>query len=686
MYFGADYHPEHWVYPYAGTAEEPESRWERDAELMVAAGINAVRMGEFVWGLCEPEEGRFDFAWLRRVMDIMQKHGIKVVLSTPTAAPPLWLSQKHPEILPVDENGLVLHEGTRHACCLNCDVYWEYSRKIVTAMARALGDHPQLLAWQIDNGIGGHATEFCYNPETRKDWHDWLHAKYETVERLNECLGLRFWGQTVTSFDQVPMPMRAPTAHHPGLMLDWMRFSSDTIVAYLRMQAELLRELTPHAPVTTNMRIFGRHYDQFDVAEVLDFVAMDSYATVKHRAALNACEIDMARSLKKLHRRLPGTGRGFWVIEQKAGQVNWQDVNPLLRPGVTRLFTYQFISRGADAVFYFYWRQPRFGSEQFYGGVLTHDGRGENRVYREICQIGEEMQRLRGLIEGTEVKADVGILYSHPNEWTQKLPFQPNRHFRQHDHLLLFYTALHDRNVPVDFVRTDEDLTKYRLLIAPSLRLYSAAEAVVLRQYVEQGGTLVATCNTGLLDENSMVPDSGLPFLLGEVFGLQVQEFDTLAPGEENHLAFRGTFPTSALHPALLWCDVIEPAGCQIVATFAKDFYAGKPAVTVNDYGKGRAVYVGTVSHLPFYLDLTSWLRGMVGLHPLLKVPDTVEVSLREGNGKKVFFLLNHQASPVRITFYKPAHDFLSGRTFTGNCDLPPHGVLVLDEHSTSPM
>lgn len=684
MLFGADYHPEHWVYPYAGTEENPEARWERDAELMAAAGMNAVRMGEFSWGLCETEEGQYDFAWLRRVMDIMARYNIKVVLGTPTAAPPLWLAQKHPEILPMDENGLVLREGTRHACCLNCDLFWDYSKKIVTAMARALGDHPQLIAWQIDNGIGSHATEFCYTPASQRDWRQWLQTKYGTIERLNQCLGLRFWGQVVTAWDQVPMPMRAPTVHNPALMLDWMRFSSDTIVAFVKMQADLLRELTPGKPVTTNFRVFGRHYDHFDVAEVLDFAAMDSYATIKHRAAINACEVDMVRSLKPEGRRLPEGGEGFWVIEQKAGHVNWQEVNSLLRPGVTRLFTYQFISRGADAVFYFYWRQPRFGSELFYGGVLTHDGRGDNRVYREISQIGEEMQRLGPLIEGTRVVADSCILYSHPNEWAQKLPLQPNKLLKPHDHLLLFYTALHDRNLAVDFARPESDLSRYRLVFAPALRLLSGYEADVLRQYVSQGGTLVATFDTGLLDEHHIVSDTGFPHDLTDVFGLEVLEQDPLAPGDDNHLAFRGSFPTSALHPAQYWCDVIEPKGCQVVATFARDFYAGRPAITINDFGKGRAIYLGTMSHQSFYYDLIAWLRGLAGVHPLLKVPDTIEVSLREGRGKRVYFLLNHQSSPVRITFYKPTHDFLTGRTFTGNYDLAPHGVLVLDEQAVS--
>lgn len=682
MYFGVDYHPEHWVYPYAGTEEEPESRWKRDVELMVDAGVNVVRMGEFAWGLYEPEEGKFDFAWMRRAMDLLQQAGIKVVLATPTAAPPVWLAHKHPGILPLDERGLVKHEGTRRACCLNSGVFWEYSRKIVTALASALGDHPQLVAWQIDNGLGGHRTETSFNDETRADWHAWLKAKYETIERLNNLLGLNFWTQRVTQFEDVPMPMHAPTVHNPALVLDWLRFSSDTLVAYVRMQANLLRELTPRLPVTNNLRALWRNFDHFDVADVLDFVSLDSNATIKTKSSELACEIDMMRSLKKQDVRTPDGDCGFWVIEQKAGNVNWQDANSLVRPGVVRLFTYQLVSRGACGVLYFFWRQPRIGSEKFYGGVLGHDGNPDNRVYKEIKQIGHELKRLAPVLKGTCVAAEACILFSHENDWHLKFVHQPTRFFSYREHIQLFYNALHDRNIPVSFARPTEDLSKYRIVFAPSLSLLAGGEADLLKMYVHAGGTLVSTFNTGLVDEHHIAPDTGLPHDMTDLFGLEVKEFDPLPPGEENHLAFRGNFPTTHLHPARLWCDIIEPNGCQVIATYAKDFYAGKPALTVNEFGAGRAIYVGTMSSPAFYYDLVTWLRSAMNLHQLLKVPDTVEVSMREKEGQRVFFLLNHQNSPVRLQFYKPMHDFLTGQTFSGAYDLPPHGVLVLDEKS----
>jgi beta-galactosidase len=680
MYFGADYHPEHWVYPYAGTAEEPEARWKQDIELMVAAGMNAVRMGEFVWGLCEPREGEYNFKWLERVMDLLGKEDIKVFLGTPTAAPPIWLTKNHPEILPQDERGLPLSAGTRHACCLNSDLYWDYSKKIIRAMAEALGKHPQLIGWQIDNNVGAHSMLPCFNEETQRDWHAWLKAKYGTLDHLNNMMGTRFWGQVVTAWDHVPMPKTAPAPHNPALMLDWRRFSSDTIVAFVRMQADLLRELTPHAPVTTNLRAFGQNVDLFDMGDALDFVSLNSNATIKSKSAENACELDMLRSLKKTGAKLPGGEEGFWVIEQKAGHVNWQDVNSLVRPGVVRLFTYQTISRGADGVLYFFWRQPRIGPEKFYGGILTHDGRGENRVYKEISQIGQELKRLAPALKGTKIVAEVCILFSHENDWTLSLPRQPTKFFNLREHVQLFHTAFHDRNIAVDFARPSEDLSKYKLVIAPSLSLLAGGEADALKLYVQNGGMLVATCNSGLVDEHYMATETGFPHDLTDVFGLEVTEFDPLPPDEENHLAFKGTFHTSQMHTARVWCDVIEPKGCQILATFTRDFYAGRPAITVHTFGLGKAVYIGTLSQQPFYYDLVAWLRANCLLHPLLKVPDTVEASLRQKAGTKLYFLLNHQNTPVRINFFKPMHDFLTERTYNGNYDLSPHGVLVLDE------
>jgi beta-galactosidase len=281
------------------------------------------------------------------------------------------------------------------------------------------------------------------------------------------------------------------------------------------------------------------------------------------------------------------------------------------------------------------------------------------------------------------VVADACILYSHENDWSLSLPCQPNSHFSLRNHVQLFHSALHDRNIAVDFARPLDELSRYKLVLAPSLSLLAGAETDMLKLYVQNGGTLVATCNSGLVDEHHIAAGDGFPMNMTDLFGLEVTEFDPIEGDHENHLAFKGSFHVNQPHRARLWCDVIAPAGCEVLATYTHDFYASHPALTINKFGLGRAIYIGTVSDQPFYYDLIDWLRPMCGLHQLLKVPDTVEVSMREKAGARIYFLLNHQSSAVRIVFYKPMRDYLTDRTLNGNFDLPPHGILVLEESRT---
>jgi beta-galactosidase len=508
-----------------------------------------------------------------------------------------------------------------------------------------------------------------------------LQLKYDNIDRLNDRLGLRHWGQVVTAWDQVPMPMKAPTQHNPALVSDWQRFCSDTIAAFARMQKELLHEITPKIPVTANLRPFASDFDQYDLAETLDFVSIISTAAVKMKFSETACDLDMMRTLKKTDVRLPDDDQGFWVMEQKAGPTTWQEVNSLIRPGVLRKFTYQLISRGASGILYFRWRQARIGTEKFHAAVLPHNLSGSDRVFKEISQIGEELKLLAPALKDTKVVAHVCILYSHDNDCALGQPHQPNQHFSLREHIQLIYNAFHDRNIAVDFARPTDDLSAYKLVVAPSLHLLTAGEADRMKLYVQNGGTLVGTFNTSLVNSSQMAPVTGYPGELTELFGLEVVEFDMLQPDEENHLIFKGAFPTSHLHVAKLWCDIIEPKGCQVLATYAKEFYAGRPAMTMNTFGLGKAIYIGTQSQQHFYHDLVAWLRQSCSIQPLLKVPENIEVSMREKEGTRVYILINHQNSQVRIQFYKPMHDFLTGNTFSGNYDLPPHGILVLDEH-----
>ncbi len=681
MEIGVCYHPELWVYPFGGTTQEPEARWIEDAKLMADAGVTVARIAENCWGLCEPADGKFNFAWLKRVMDILADHGIKTVLATPTSSPPLWLLEKHPEILPVDQNGLRCYPGGYKTACLNSDIYWEYCRRLVREMAMALGNHPNLLAWQIDNNPGEHCSNMSFNEDTKRDWAFWLEAKYETLEKLNNLLGLRWWGQIVQEWKQVPPPMRTVACHNTALELEWTRFCSDTVVQFVKMLIETIRQITPNVPTTVNLGHLSTRIDHFDLAETVEFISGCVTLDNSIPSPEIALQLDRLRSLKQETGKCPDGSPGFWIMGQPVSIPTTSAIHNLPKPGLLRCLAYQCVARGANAVVFIPWRQPRIGPEKFAGGILPHHVRRENRLYRELAQLGEEFKLISAAIKDTVVRAPVAILYTYDNQWATELAMR--RHLPPvalHPHIRLFYDALYEKNITADFIRPLDNLSKYRLIIAPSLHLLSGAEADAIKLYVQNGGVVIGTCNTGLVNEHHIAPDQGYPLELTDLFGLEVLEFDVLSPEEENHLIFKGGFPASQMHPAKYWCDIIEPKDCEIIATFASSFYAGRPAITINSFGMGKAIYIGTVSHRPFYVDLVRWLRELCDLQPPIKVPNQVEVTLRESGEKRVYVLINKSDSPAKIHFLKRMEDLITGAVIAGQYDLSARGILVVKE------
>ena len=301
-------------------------------------------------------------------------------------------------------------------------------------------------------------------------------------------------------------------------------------------------------------------------------------------------------------------------------------------------------------------------------------------MYKEIRQLGNELTKLAPLLAGSKVVADACILHSQPSEWSADQPHRPNPRFQPRDVLNYFYLALHNRNILVDFARPSEDLSSYKLVIVPGLQLLSGAEVDALKLYVHNGGILIATCHTGLVDEYHIAPTTGVPYDMIDLFGMEVAEWDAIPPTDDNQLAVRTTIPTTASHPARLWCDLIETHSAQVLGTYGRDFYAGTAAITMNDFGAGKAIYVGTVSHQFFYNDLIAWARTLAEIAPHFRVPDTVELCIRHKDGQRLLFLLNHANLAVRLQFFHPVHDHLTDAKLSGAYDLPAQGVLVLTE------
>lgn len=663
FYFGVDYYPEHW----------PEERWPIDAALMKETGINIVRLAEFAWSRLEPAENRYDFDWLDRAISILAAQNIAVILGTPTASPPPWLMAKQPELFRVRDDGLRVTYGNRRNYCPNHPAYHDHTVHIVRAMVEHYADHPAVVGWQIDNEFG----DRCYCPVCRKAFQSWLQARYSSLDTLNDAWGTIFWCHVYTDWSQIPVPLLTGGSPNPGLALDFARFSSDSYVAYQKMQIDLIRERDTERFITHNF--MGFKYDlinYFDLARDLDFVSWDSYPRMQwtfakevdpSRAALAA---DTMRGLKR---------HNFWMMEQQAGSGGWEMVSVAPRPGELRLWAYQSIAHGADAMIFFRWRTARFGTEQYWHGLLDHDGT-PGRRHAEIKQMGEEIARIGDMIGGAEVRPQVAMVLSYDSRFAFQI--QPNNpDFRYPEHFTDIYRGLHHTNVTVDIVAPTSDLSAYRLVIVPAMYVTSPQAADNLRSFAEAGGVVAVTQRSGVKDEQNRVVNQRLPGLLSELCGVEVEEYDSLAADMRNCVELDDLGLAGAeLLNVRTWCDVLKPTTATVIGTYTEDYYAGKPAITMNTVGQGRVVYIGTVGDVRFYDVIARWLLQQAGIPPLLDLPDGVEVTERWQSDQRLLFVLNHTAQEQRVNLTRLYVNLMSGTAVSGAVSIAAHDVLLLSE------
>jgi beta-galactosidase len=633
-HFGVDYYPEHW----------PRERWPIDARLMREAGIGLVRMGEFAWAKMEPAEGRFDFAWLDDAIGVLAAEEIQTVLGTPTATPPAWIIERHPEILPVDNTGAVRGFGGRHHDCQSNETYRGHIRRIVRAMARHFRSNPHVVGWQIDNELGNSHRNLCYCDSCARAFRAWLRVRYKTIETLNQAWGTVFWSQTYSTFDQVPVPLPTPNSHNPSLLLDWKRFCSDLIVDFQRLQVTILREECPRQFITHNYMGFFDKTNYFDLAEGLDFIAHNQYPLHFRKDRYPVAPPERLAATLDLMRGI--TRKPFWIMEQQAGPSGWETVSSTPRPGQLRLWTHQAVARGADTIVYFRWRTCLFGTEQFWHGILPHSGEAGRR-YDEIKRtIGELAPIMDRLGEGGQ-GAEVAMLWSYEQQWAlQVQPHHPD--FDYVAHLMTYYRAVYEAHVPIDLISERADLSPYRLVIAPLMFLMTPEMEAKFRAYIAGGGHLVLTMRTGVKDRNNQIIPHTLPGPLADVVGVRVDDYDCLwGVSQGVRWLAEGSAPAG---PCQKWCDIPRLEGARPLALYTTDYYAGTPAITENAYGEGRAYYVGT--ELPSVVMKAFMAHALAGANvaPLVATaPEGVEVAHRRGRDADYLFLLNHTGMPVDI-------------------------------------
>lgn len=654
LWHGGDYNPEQW----------PSNIWAEDFRLMRKAGITAATVGVFSWVSLQPAEDVFTFEWLDAIIDGLHTNGIKVILATPSAAQPAWMSQAYPGILRSDENGVRQQHGQRVNYCPNSPDYRRFSADIARRLAERYGQHPALLLWHVSNEYGG----ACYCDTCAERFRQWLQAQYGTLDAMNSAWWTRFWSHTYTEWSQIMPPRQNAEFLTHGLTVDYFRFMNESQLDCYRNERDVLRAITPDVPITTNLMGAYKPLDYRRWAKEMDVVAWDCYPNPNNTPSDIAFLHDLTRGLKD--------GQPFLLMEQTPSSQNWQEINALKRPGVLRLWSYLAVAHGADSVLYFQWRRGRGGCEKLHGAVIEHAGREDTRVFREVSVLGGELQKLGDAVIGAAVEAKVGIVFDWDNWHALDSAVGPVREKKYLETVRKQYRALYAKNIAIDVVFPDSDLSSYKLLVAPMLYMIKPGFAEKVEAFVANGGTFVATFLSGLVDETDLAFENGYPGPLSRVLGIWVEEIDALYPDQSNSIVMAdgsGSYACSRL------ADLLHAEGAEVLATYGSDFYAGAPVLTRNQFGKGSAYYLASDAELAFLDRFYGERLAQCEIHAALQAPQGVEIAARVKDGHTLLFVLNHNAASVEVNL-GPAQrqNLLTGESLSGVIQINSYDVLIL--------
>ncbi|MGI4831700.1 MAG: beta-galactosidase [Janthinobacterium lividum] len=653
---GAAWYPEQW----------PESRWEADLALMQAAHINFVRVGEFAWSTMEPREGDFQLDWLARAVRAAEKHGIAVVIGTPSAAPPAWLTQKYPETLRTMENGRKDEHGNRQQFDWSNPKYRELCAVMATKLAERFGHDPDVIGWQIDNEYANES----YGPATQAQFQQWLKAKYGTLDSLNTRWTTAYWSETYQDWNQIPIE---EDHGNPGLLLNWKQFVSDTWRSYQRNQIDVIRPRADKRQfITTNMMGLFDAFDQYTVAQDLDLASWDDYVGTGHLDPVaNGAIHDLTRGFLR---------KNFWVMETQPGAVNWSPDNNALNKGEVRAMAWNAIGHGAEAVEYWQWRSALNGQEQYHGTLVGADG-SPVPLYSEVASTAAEFAKAAPALAGTTVDSQVAILQDYNSRWAINWQ-RHNRAFDPIASLMSYYRPLHAAMRSVDVVADTAPLGRYKLVVAPALNLLTPAAIHNLEAYVRAGGHLVLGQRSAMKDEDNTLFPQRQPGPLMDLLGARVEQFYAL----EKAVPLNGSWTEGGNKPeSTIWAEQLgslQP-GTEAILRYGKSngWLDNQPAAVTRQVGKGRITYIGASLDDATMQHAVAWMLADAQLSPVLPdVPAGVDVAVRSGAGRRVTIFTNYNAQPSSISLPRPMTDILSGGQVS-TVTLSQYGVAVLQDH-----
>jgi beta-galactosidase len=642
MKLGVCYYPEHW----------PQSMWADDAARMADIGIKQVRIGEFAWSRIEPTPGHYDWTWLDRAIETLHARGLEIVMGTPTATPPKWLVDRDLSILAIDQYGRPRQFGSRRHYCFSSLPYRKECARIVTALAQRYGTHPAITAWQTDNEYGCHDTIISYSRAARRGFQNWLHAKYSDIGALNSAWGNVFWSMDYLDFAQIDPPVETVTEANPAHRLDWARFSSDQVVAFDKVQTDILRGLSPGRDIVHNYMGMFTAFDHFKLGAQLNVATWDSYPL----GFLESAWWDNATKERFLRQGHPdftafhhdlyrGVGNGRWqVMEQQPGPVNWGAWNPAPLPGMVRAWTWEAFAHGAETVSYFRWRQAPFGQEQMHAGLMRPDN-VEAQGAIEARAVGAEMGRLA---HATTVQAPVALLFDYESIWATDIQPQ-GRDYRPLELVLAFYSSVRRLGLDVDVIPPNGDLTGYKIIVCP-LQIFWTDD--LTRRIQDCGGVCVLGPRTGSKTCEFQIPDSLPPGNARALIDVTVARVESLRPG------------------------YIEPAGPFSVTRWLEHIESPLTPRATTDDGKGIWYQNAQCDYIACWPDhhlLGTILAERATQAGLITrdLPDGLRVR-RRGD---VTFVINYENASVDLCDYIP-----EAATFAyliGGQILPPAGIAA---------